>query len=194
MVFSGEIVNIPNILSVSRAPMVFLIVWLMVSGWENAWWWATGVYVLSALTDWLDGYLARKWEQITDFGKFIDALADKVMTSGLFVAMLYLGVLPGWGLFPVLLILSREFMVTGLRLVAAGKGVVMPAEKLGKWKTALQMLSIGLYLVGKAFSDLNAGLSDLAMDCADLTFGVSAFLTMFSGVSYFWKNRELFRG
>ena len=194
MVFSGEIVNIPNILSVSRTPMVFLIVWLMVSGWENAWWWATGVYVLSALTDWLDGYLARKWEQITDFGKFVDALADKVMTSGLFVAMLHLEVLPGWALFPVLLILSREFMVTGLRLVAAGKGVVMPAEKLGKWKTALQMLSIGLYLAGKAFSDLNAGLSDLAMYCANLTFGVAAFLTVFSGVSYFWKNRELFRG
>ena len=173
--------------------MVFLIVWLMVSDWENAWWWAFGVYVASALTDWLDGYLARTWNQITDFGKFIDALADKVMTSGLFVAMLYLEVLPGWALFPVLLILTREFMVTGLRLVAAGKGVVMPAEKLGKWKTALQMVCIGLYLLEKALPEGGGEVVGVALLSANVSFSLAAFLTVLSGVTYFWKNRDLFR-
>ena len=85
--------NLPNTLSISRIPMVFLIVYLMEKGLSQ---WTLGLFVLSALTDWLDGYLARKWCQITDFGKFMDALADKVLTVGLFVALLALGKLPDW--------------------------------------------------------------------------------------------------
>ena len=80
---------------------------------------------------WLDGWLARKMGQITDFGKFMDALSDKIFTSGLFVALLALLDLE-WALFPVLLILAREFLVTGLRLAAAAQGVVLAAEKAGK--------------------------------------------------------------
>jgi CDP-diacylglycerol--glycerol-3-phosphate 3-phosphatidyltransferase len=183
-------VNIPNILSISRIPVVFVIVWLMDCGSVNTAQWAFGLYVVSALTDWLDGYLARKWQQITDFGKFIDALADKVLTSGLFVGLLSLGRLPEWGLYMVLLILTREFMVTGLRLVAAGKGHIMPAEKLGKWKTALQMITIGLYLCR------DAKLAEIPQvilnNVGDVAFGAAGVLTVVSGVSYFWKNRSLF--
>lgn len=182
--------NIPNILSISRIPVVFVIVWLMDCGSVNTAQWAFGLYVVSALTDWLDGYLARKWQQITDFGKFIDALADKVLTSGLFVGLLSLGRLPEWGLYMVLLILTREFMVTGLRLVAAGKGHIMPAEKLGKWKTALQMITIGFYLCR------DAKLAEIPQvilnNVGDVAFGVAGVLTVVSGVSYFWKNRSLF--
>lgn len=183
-------VNIPNLLSISRIPVVFIIVRLMDCGSVLTAQWAFGLYVASALTDWLDGYLARKWQQITDFGKFIDALADKVLTSGLFVGLLSLGRLPDWGLYMVLLILTREFMVTGLRLVAAGKGHIMPAEKLGKWKTALQMITIGIYLC----RDLNwaeAPLATLTI-AGDVAFAFAGLLTVISGVSYFWKNRSLF--
>ena len=153
--------------------------------------WAFGLYVLSALTDWLDGYLARKWQQITDFGKFIDALADKVLTSGLFVGLLALERLPDWGLYMVLLILTREFMVTGLRLVAAGKGHVMAAEKLGKWKTALQMVAIGIYLFRD--SQWNTLPQELLEYAGDIAFAAAGLLTVISGVSYFWKNRALFQ-
>jgi len=160
--------------------------------WPDAAMWAFGLYVLSALTDWLDGYLARTWNQITNFGKFIDALADKVLTSGLFVGLLAFGRLPEWGLFLVLLILTREFMVTGLRLVAAGKGFVMAAENLGKWKTALQMVSIGLYLFRDAIK-VEAGAEVILGHAGDVTFAIAGLLTVVSGISYFWKNRELFR-
>lgn len=183
--------NIPNLLSVSRIPVVFLIVWLMDLGSDSAAIWAFALYVVSALTDWLDGYLARKLKQITDFGKFIDALADKVLTSGLFVGLLCLGRLPEWGMYMVLLILTREFMVTGLRLVAAGKGHIMPAEKLGKWKTALQMTAIGIYLFRDAqlVEDPQVYLGNVG----DVAFGAAGLLTVISGVSYFWKNRALFQ-
>ena len=87
------------------------------------------IYLFAALTDWLDGWLARRWGQTSDFGKFMDALADKVLTVGLFVALLALGKLPDWALFLVLLIVTREFLVTGLRLVAAGKGRVLRGER-----------------------------------------------------------------
>lgn len=183
--------NIPNLLSVSRIPVVFLIVWLMDSNAASTDRWAFALFVLSALTDWLDGYLARKWQQITDFGKFMDALADKVLTSGLFVALLALGKLPDWGMYLVLLILTREFMVTGLRLVAAGKGLVMPAERLGKWKTALQMVSIAIYLLRDAQW---VGMSHTLLNYfGDLTFAAAGLLTFISGFSYFWKNKNLFQ-
>ena len=104
------------------------------------------LFLFAALTDWLDGWLARKFGQVSEFGKFMDALSDKVLTLGMFVSLLALGELEDWALFPVLLILSREFLITGLRLVAAGKGKTLAAEKIGKLKTIVQLTCISLYL------------------------------------------------
>ena len=98
---------------------------------------ALGLFLFAALTDWLDGWLARKFGQVSEFGKFMDALADKVLTLGMFTSLLALGALPIWTLFPILLILSRELLITGLRLVAAGKGKTLAAEKIGKIKTVI---------------------------------------------------------
>jgi CDP-diacylglycerol---glycerol-3-phosphate 3-phosphatidyltransferase len=181
-------VNLPNTLSISRIPMVFLIVYLMEKGLSQ---WTLGLFVLSALTDWLDGYLARKWCQITDFGKFMDALADKVLTVGLFVALLALGKLPDWALFLVLLIVTREFLVTGLRLVAAGKGRVLSAEKLGKWKTALQMVTIGFFLMVDL--DMSLDFTFQCYKCGEVILLVATVLTVISGASYMFQNRDLFR-
>jgi len=168
--------------------MVFLIVYFMEK--ELAYW-AFVFFLISALTDWLDGYLARKCCQITDFGKFMDALADKVLTVGLFVALLALGKLPDWALFLVLLIVTREFLVTGLRLVAAGKGRVLSAEKLGKWKTALQMVTIGLFLMIDL--DLSLDFTFQCYKCGEVIFSVATILTVISGSSYLFKNRDVFR-
>ena len=90
------------------------------------------VFLFAALTDWLDGWLARKFGQVSEFGKFMDALSDKVLTLGMFISLLALDEIGRWALFPILLILAREFLITGLRLVAAGRGKTLAAEKVGK--------------------------------------------------------------
>ena len=105
----------------------------------------------AALTDWLDGWLARRFGQVSEFGKFMDALADKVLTMGIFVSLLALGALEKWTLFLILLILSREFLITGLRLVAAAKGKTLAAEKMGKVKTVVQLLCISLFWLSLHF-------------------------------------------
>ena len=186
--------NLPNILSVFRIPMVFLIAWLMIINTPLANRWALGIFILSALTDWLDGYLARRLQQITDFGKFADALADKVLTAGLFVSLAALQRLPeSWGLLAVLLIITREFMVTGLRLVAAGRGLVMAAEGLGKFKTLLQMVSIGLFLLLPIIDEKRPIILSKWNHPSEVLFAVATMLTLISGVSYFWKNRVVFQ-
>ena len=186
--------NLPNILSVFRIPMVVVIAWLMIMNTPLTNRWALGIFVLSALTDWLDGYLARKLQQITDFGKFADALADKVLTAGIFVSLAALQKLPeSWGLLAVLLIITREFMVTGLRLVAAGRGLVMAAEGLGKFKTLLQMLSIGLFLLLPIIDEKGPRILSKWNHTSEVLFAVATMLTLISGVSYFWKNRVVFQ-
>jgi CDP-diacylglycerol--glycerol-3-phosphate 3-phosphatidyltransferase len=100
------------------------------------------LFVIGAITDWADGYVARKQGLVSNFGKLMDALTDKVFMVGLFITMVVLGELPGlWSLFLLLLILSREFLITGLRLVAASSGIILAAEKSGKHKTVSQIVS-----------------------------------------------------
>jgi CDP-diacylglycerol--glycerol-3-phosphate 3-phosphatidyltransferase len=99
------------------------------------------VYAFASWTDWLDGFIARRWKLVTTLGTFMDALVDKIFTLGVFMAMLVIDILPRSALFSVLIIISREFTITGLRAVAATKNVIIPAQGEGKIKTALQMIS-----------------------------------------------------
>ena len=142
--------NLPNLLTLSRIPLMLIIIGLLYPMPELSFEWshtiALGLFLFAALTDWLDGWLARKFGQVSEFGKFMDALADKVLTLGMFTSLLALGALPIWTLFPILLILSRELLITGLRLVAAGKGKTLAAEKIGKIKTVIQLTCISLTL------------------------------------------------
>jgi CDP-diacylglycerol--glycerol-3-phosphate 3-phosphatidyltransferase len=105
------------------------------------------LYLVAALSDWLDGYLARRCDIVSTFGKFMDALADKVFMIGLFISILVLGILPRWALFLVLIIVGREFLVTGLRLVAASRGIVIVAERVGKVKTVMKIVAIGVFIL-----------------------------------------------
>ena len=156
--------NVPNLLTLSRIPLMVIVVALL-HPWNDkpipwAWTVALSLFLFGALTDWLDGWLARRLGQVSDFGKFMDALVDKIFTMGTFVSLLALGIIGLWSLFPILLILSREFLITGLRLVAAAQGKTLAAEKAGKVKTVMQITSICLYLAHGAimndFSKLNA--------------------------------------
>ena len=101
------------------------------------------VFLIASLTDYLDGVIARRWNLITDFGKLMDPLADKILTASAFICLIPYKALPAW---VVIIIISREFLITGLRLLASSKGVILPAEKLGKHKTAWQMITIVFFL------------------------------------------------
>ncbi|HOH18220.1 MAG TPA: CDP-diacylglycerol--glycerol-3-phosphate 3-phosphatidyltransferase [Bacilli bacterium] len=150
------------------------------------------IFVVGAFTDFLDGYIARKHHLITDFGKFMDPLADKLLVLAALIVLLERGRMEAFGFslgFVVTLILAREFMVTGIRLIAASDHLVIAASKLGKFKTISQMaLIIILLLNGYPFTLLGS----LAQDIVSLTLIVLAGgLTIISGVDYFWKNKDI---
>ncbi|GAB5561145.1 MAG: CDP-diacylglycerol--glycerol-3-phosphate 3-phosphatidyltransferase [Synoicihabitans sp.] len=194
--------NLPNILTISRVPMLFIVVGLMFSDRSYA---ATGafwLFIIAALTDWLDGYLARISNQISTFGRFMDAVIDKVMVLGLMIALVngnYFGDLDMWAMLALLCILTREFGMSGLRMIAASKGLVVEADTSGKLKTFTQLNAIGWLLGAKMF----------AVDFADI-FGpsdqiiinvvhwvgvglyfLSALLTITSGFSYFKRHQHV---
>ena len=191
--------NIPNILTVSRIVMIAIAVALSAfCGPRVEQMTATiqvfriivmGLAFLAGITDLLDGYLARKWNQITDFGALMDPLADKIFVASCMLIAVEYRLMPSW---IAIAVLAREFMVTGLRSLAAKKGIVISADKFGKLKTAMQMLMLAL-----------AGASWIG--CFDLwtkytpqwyiwivyLCGV-VFVTMYSGLSYFVKFRSVF--
>jgi len=193
-------VNLPNILTLSRIPILFGIVGLLYAPFPGASTVAFVLFVAGALTDWADGYYARKQGIVSNFGKLMDALTDKVFMVGLFITLLALNVLPNiWALPLLLLILSREFLITGLRLVAASSGIVLAAEKSGKHKTVSQIVAAILLLasiaVRKDFSNLFPEIVGNALHWGGLTFFVIAtLLTVSSGTMYMTKYWSIFTG
>lgn len=197
--------NLPNLLTLSRIPLMLLIIWLLYPEANSIFPWSKSLafilFLFAALTDWMDGWLARKFSQVSDFGKFMDALADKVLTLGMFTGLLGLGILPKWSLFPILLILSRELLVTGIRLVAAGKGKTLAAEKIGKLKTVIQLTCLSLSLAKVSVeSDFHTLISSKTFDLLVSTLDISmisslllaTLITVVSGVLYMKKYWRLF--
>lgn len=197
--------NLPNLLTLSRIPLMLLVIGLLYPEAEKSFSWtrtlALLVFLFAALTDWLDGWLARKFGQVSEFGKFMDALSDKVLTLGMFVSLLSLGELDKWALFPILLILSRELLITGLRLVAAGKGKTLAAESLGKLKTFIQLSCICLILAKIATkvdfalyqNELwHTRLVDFLESAGSFTLVCATFLTVYSGIVYLVKYWRFF--
>ncbi|MFQ3223902.1 MAG: CDP-diacylglycerol--glycerol-3-phosphate 3-phosphatidyltransferase [Lentimonas sp.] len=196
--------NLPNLLTLSRIPIIFGVVallYLPVAGASTV---AFVLFVIGAITDWADGYFARKQGIVSNFGKLMDALTDKIFMVGLFIAMVVMGELPGlWSLFLLLLILSREFLITGLRLVAASSGVILAAEKSGKNKTVFQIVSAILLLLAIAirqdFPTLFPEIFGYSFDgilhwAGVLFFVLAAVLTVSSGTKYMIKYWSVFVG
>lgn len=142
------------------------------------------IFIIASTTDWLDGYIARKYQLITNMGKFLDPLADKLLVSAAFILIVELGLAPAW---VVILIISREFAVTGLRLVAAGEGIVLAASKMGKLKTVSQILAIILLLLH------NFPFSYIGLPIDIILLYIALILTVWSGVEYFVKNWHVMR-
>ena len=135
--------NLPNTITLSRIPLMFVIVWLMYETWPGAATLAFVLFVAAAMSDWYDGYLARKLGLISNFGKLMDAMADKIMVMGIVIALVDQQRIP---VALALITLCREFLVTGMRMVAASKGVVVAADGGGKSKTLTQLVALGFLL------------------------------------------------
>lgn len=162
-----------TILRVFMIPVFLLVLYLDVS---NANYWALAIFVVASLTDSLDGYIARHYNQTTDFGKFMDPLADKCLVTAAMLWFVEIGQMPAWAL---LVVIIREFGVSGLRMVAADKGRVIAAGWSGKVKTASTMVCIVLM-----FLPIPA---ELNLACV----AVIVLTTIYSGVEYFVKNRDV---
>lgn len=196
--------NLPNLLTLSRIPLTFAIVLLVYSEWAGAATAAFVLFVFCGLTDWLDGYLARKHGIVSSFGIFMDALTDKIFVLGVMVAVTDAGLILAKSHFVAvlmfLMVLTREFVITGMRLVAALQGVVIAAEKGGKLKTIMQIVALGAFLfVPLLQNDLPRVVSwDTALAaslCHYLAFGmytVAVVLTVWSGCTYLVKYRHVF--
>ena len=158
---------------------VVLIPVFLILAYTGHMYWAFAVFVIASLTDMVDGYIARHYNQITDFGKFMDPLADKVLVMSAMCFFVERGCMPGWVLAIVLL---REFAVSGLRLIAVEQQRVIAAAWSGKIKTAVTMFGLCAMLLFSHVSWVNALVSVLIL-----------LTTVYSGIEYFYKNRDVFR-
>ncbi len=169
--------NTPNKLTVIRLLLVPVFLISAYSELEkSALLISTAIFVIASITDFLDGYIARKDNLITDFGKFMDPLADKVLVAAALLVLIKLQRVEAWA---VLIIVAREYAISIIRAIAAGKGTVIAASGGGKLKTVLQMTSIVMLLLSVPF--------------AELVFYISVGITLYSGFEYIIKNRELIR-
>ncbi|WP_420849645.1 CDP-diacylglycerol--glycerol-3-phosphate 3-phosphatidyltransferase [Peribacillus tepidiphilus] len=188
--------NLPNKITVSRILLIplFLIFMLVKFPWGE---WkvddvtipvshliGAAIFILASTTDWIDGYYARKLNLVTNLGKFLDPLADKLLVSAALIVLVELQLAPSW---IVIVIISREFAVTGLRLILAGTGEVVAANMLGKIKTWTQIIAISALLL------YNLPFELIDFPFATIALWVSMFFTIWSGWDYFDKNKEVFR-
>lgn len=177
-----RIMNLPNKITTVRFFLIpVFVVCFLIFGPTNP---LPGlVFVIASLTDFLDGYLARKHHLVTTFGKFMDPLADKVLTQAAFIMLIGSGHIPAW---IVVVIVARELMITGFRTVAASDGVTIAASKWGKFKTTFQMLAIIVYLTKDSiFAPLGLTLPPTA---ATALLYLALVFTLISGVDYIAKN------
>lgn len=186
--------NLPNKITVSRILLIplFMIIMYIGKSWGTLQLWNVElpvhhfvgalIFILASTTDWVDGYYARKLDLVTNLGKFLDPLADKLLVSAAFIILVELGYASSW---IVIVIISREFAVTGLRLILAGQGEVVAANTLGKVKTWSQIIAISALL-----------LHNLPFEWVDFPFAtialwVALIFTVWSGWDYFYKNRTV---
>ncbi|MBQ8533682.1 MAG: CDP-diacylglycerol--glycerol-3-phosphate 3-phosphatidyltransferase [Clostridia bacterium] len=189
--------NLPNKLTIARMIMTPIFLATLIIDFKYHLFVALAVFGIASFTDMLDGNIARKQGLVTDFGKFLDPIADKILTTSAFVGFLALGgpgLRYGYGMVWILfIILTREFAVASIRMIAAGKGKVVAADKYGKIKTVLQMFAVVavLFVEGliAAFA-LPESVVDILVIAYNVILWASTVLTVISGINYLSKNRE----
>ena len=175
--------NLPNKLTVVRMVLVpFFVAALLLSKTNDSLKWvALALFVIASLTDFADGYIARKYNLITNFGKFMDPLADKILTISGMICLIELGRIPSW---IVVIIVAREFIISGFRLVAAENGVVIAANYWGKFKTTFQMIMIILMIMN---------IPQLQI-LTDIVMWIALALTLISLWTYIMANKQVLAG
>lgn len=171
-------------------PSWFGYIWSDAELWKE--WIAAAIFIVLAATDGLDGYLARSRDEVTNFGKFIDPLADKILVAAALLSLIELGVLPSW---VAIVILSREFIVSGIRMLAATQGVVIAASWTGKAKTVMQIIAIVLFIIKDSHmvSSVSEVLSDRLYLVSWAVMIVALILTIVSMLDYFAKAKPIFK-
>lgn len=173
--------NLANKITVFRVFLVPIFMFVLYSDFAGSTYVAAIIFILASLTDTLDGYIARSRNLVTNFGKFVDPLADKILVSAALISLVGLGKVPAW---VVVLIIAREFSITGFRVIAASEGVTIAASPLGKFKTITQLIAISLLLLNNfPFQSIN-----IPMDMIMLY--ISLFFTVVSGVDYVLRNKD----
>ena len=173
--------NSPNKLTIARMIIVPFLVIFLLTGWggEANRYISLTLFVVASVTDWFDGYLARKNNLVTNFGKFMDPLADKLLVCSAMICMIDLKRLPAWF---VIIIIAREFIISGFRLIAAENGIVIAANYWGKFKTASQMIMIILLILH---------FDGIFVILEQIFIWLSLALTIISLITYIWQNRTV---
>lgn len=175
--------NIPNSITIFRIILIPIIVVLMLTNIPYGGALAAAIFLFAALTDSLDGYLARRWKQTTKLGAILDPVADKLLITAALISLVELGKLSGW---IAIVIIGREFAVTGLRVVKAEEGVVIPASKMGKLKTISQVTAVMVIMLEQLIYPL------AHWQLGQWLMYLAVIITLVSGIEYFLKNKITF--
>jgi len=172
--------NLPNKLTVLRIILIPVFVVLLLINIPYGDYFAAAIFITAAFTDSLDGYLARRWKQVTRLGIILDPLADKLLITAALISLVELGRIPGW---IAIVILGREFAVSGLRAVKAGDGIIIPASIFGKLKTLTQIIAVLFIILEDTYRSITT------LPIGQWAMYVAVFITIISGVEYFYRFR-----
>ncbi|WP_182085709.1 CDP-diacylglycerol--glycerol-3-phosphate 3-phosphatidyltransferase [Aureimonas sp. ME7] len=183
---ASQALSLPNILTYARIAAVPLVVLCFfvegrLHGSDAARWTALVIFVVASLTDWLDGYLARIWQQTSTIGRMLDPIADKLLVAAALLLLAADGTIAGWTIWAAIVILCREILVSGLREYLAELKVSVPVTRLAKWKTATQMVAIGFLLAGPAGDEVLPFVTKGGI----VLLWAAAIITLYTGYDYF---------
>ena len=186
--------NWANRLTLGRLLLTIVFVAALSSSWQYARTCALAIFVVAGLTDFVDGEIARRYERVTNFGKLMDPLVDKIMMAAAFISLVPLKAVPAWAATAVV---ARDFLITGLRMMASAKGQVLPAERLGKQKTSWQVVTVIFFLALLSASELRYADERSTWwyrawyQAGPVLVWITVALTIYSGLAYAWRHREL---
>ncbi|HYY12898.1 MAG TPA: CDP-diacylglycerol--glycerol-3-phosphate 3-phosphatidyltransferase [Chthoniobacterales bacterium] len=186
--------NWANRLTLSRLGLTVLFVFALNSCWPYARTSALVIFLVAGLTDFIDGEIARRYKWVTNFGKLMDPLVDKIMIAAAFISLVPLKAVPAWAATTVV---ARDFLITGLRMMASAKGRILPAERLGKQKTSWQVVTVIFFLALLSLHELryidekSSWWFGAWHEAGRVLVWITVALTIYSGVGYAWRHREL---
>jgi len=179
--FLRTVLSWPNILTYGRILGVPLVAACLLYGGDTARWWALGIFIVAAITDFFDGYLARLWSQQSSLGRMLDPIADKLLVAAIIIVLAVDGTIAGYHVWAALIILCREILVSGLREFLAELSVSVPVTQLAKWKTTVQLVAFGFLIAGPAGDKVLPYNTEIGL----AGLWIAAMITLYTGYDYF---------